>query len=64
MSWKEKLQHKYALSEQGANDMIKAFLTATVSNIVLMFPVGLLYFLVIRRGFIHRCREYLEYQSV
>lgn len=26
--------------------MIKAFLTATVSNIVLMFPVGLLYFLV------------------
>ena len=46
MSWKEKLQHKYALSEQGANDMIKAFLTATVSNIVLMFPVGLLYFLV------------------
>lgn len=46
MSWKEKLQHKYALSEQGANDMIKAFMTATVSNIVLMFPVGLLYFLV------------------
>ena len=46
MSWKEKIQHKYALSEQGANDMIKAFLTATVSNIVLMFPVGLLYFLV------------------
>ena len=44
MSWKEKLQHKYALSEQGTNDMIKAFLTATVSNIVLMFPVGLLYF--------------------
>ena len=46
MSWKEKLQHKYALSEQGANDMIKALLTATVSNIVLMYPVGLLYFLV------------------
>lgn len=46
MSWKEKLQYKYALSEQGTNDMIKAFLTATVSNIVLMFPVGLLYFLV------------------
>ena len=46
MSLKEKLQHKYALSEQGAADMIKAFLSATLSYIVLMFPVGLLYSLV------------------
>lgn len=43
---KEKLQHKYALSEHGARDMIKAFVSVTISDIVLMFPVGLLYFLV------------------
>lgn len=43
---KEKLQHKYALSEQGARDMIRAFVSVTISDIVLMFPVGLLYFLV------------------
>jgi len=42
----KKLQRKYALSEKGARDMIKAFTACTVSYIVLMFPVGLLYFLV------------------
>ncbi len=46
MTWKEKLQHKYALSEQGAKDMIHAFLSATLSYIVLMFPVGILYSLI------------------
>ena len=46
MTLKEKLQHKYALSEQGAKDMIHAFVSVTISNIVLMFPVGLLYYLV------------------
>lgn len=46
MNLKEKLKHKYALSEQGAKDMIRAFISVTISNIVLMFPVGLLYFLV------------------
>ena len=46
MGLKEKIQHKYALSKQGANDMIKAFVSVTVSNIVLMFPVGVLYFFV------------------
>ena len=46
MSFKEKLQHKYALSPQGAGDMIKAFVSVTCSNIVLMLPVGMLYFLV------------------
>ena len=45
MSIKEKLKHKYALSDQGASDMIKAILYVTISNIVLMFPVGLLYLL-------------------
>ena len=46
MSIKEKLMHKYALSEQGAADMIKAFVSVTVSDLVLMIPVSLLYFLV------------------
>ena len=46
MSLKEKIQHKYALSEQGAKDMIKAFVSVTISDIVLMFPVGMLYSLV------------------
>ena len=46
MGLKEKIQHKYALSKQGANDMIKALVSVTVSNIVLMFPVGVLYFFV------------------
>lgn len=46
MKVKERLQHKYALSEQGAGDMIKAIIAVTVSNIVLMLPVGMLYSLV------------------
>ena len=46
MTLKEKLQHKYALSEQGAKDMLKGFVTVTISNIVLMLPVGMLYMLV------------------
>ena len=46
MSLKEKLMHKYALSQQGASDMIKAFVSVTVSDLVLMIPVSLLYFLV------------------
>lgn len=46
MSLKEKLQHKYALSNKGAQDMIKAFVSVSISDIVLMLPVGLLYYLV------------------
>jgi ATP-binding cassette subfamily B protein len=46
MGLSEKLQHKYALSEKGASDMIKAFAACTFSNIVLMLPVALLYYLV------------------
>ena len=42
----EKLLHKYALSKQGASDMIKAIISATISNIILMVPVALLYYLV------------------
>lgn len=46
MSLNEKLQHKYALSKKGAADMIKAFISVTLSDIVLMLPVTLLYYLV------------------
>lgn len=46
MKFNEKLQHKYALSKQGASDMIKAFVSVTIADIVLMFPVGLLYELI------------------
>lgn len=42
----EKLMHKYALSKQGASDMIKAIISATISNIILMVLVALLYYLV------------------
>ena len=33
---KEKLMHKYALSSQGAQDMIKAFISVTISDLILM----------------------------
>ena len=41
----EKIKHKYALSDQGAHGMIKAIFAVTLSNLVFMFPVGLLYLL-------------------
>ena len=46
MTLREKIKHKYALSEQGAKDMMRAFVSVSVSNILLMLPVGLLYYLV------------------
>jgi len=42
----ERLQHKYALSRQGAVDMIKASVSVTVTNIVLMMTAGILYTLI------------------
>lgn len=42
----EKLQHKYALSRQGAMDMVKACFLVALSNIILMMPAGLLYQLI------------------
>ncbi|TCL59027.1 ATP-binding cassette subfamily B protein [Kineothrix alysoides] len=42
----KKLQRKFALSEQGAKDLIKGILAGTLQNIAFMFPVGLLYYLV------------------
>ncbi|MCR5366929.1 ABC transporter ATP-binding protein [Eubacterium sp.] len=41
-----KLKHKYALSTQGAKDMIKACISVTVTNITMMMPAGILYSLI------------------
>ncbi len=42
----EKLQHKFALSRQGAIDMIKACIAVCLSDIVFMFQAGILYLLI------------------
>lgn len=42
----EKLQRKFALSRQGAKDLIKGIFGCTLQNIAFMLPVGLLYYLV------------------
>ena len=39
----EKIKHRYALSDQGAKQMIWACISVTLSNLVLMFPIALLY---------------------
>lgn len=45
MTLTEKLKHKYALSDKGAKGMIRAVASVTLSNVILMLPVGLLYML-------------------
>jgi hypothetical protein len=40
------LRHKYALSQQGARDLVKSCLACAGMDIVLMLPVGVLFFLV------------------
>lgn len=42
----ERLKHKYALSTQGAKDMVKACICVAITNIVLMMPAGVLYCLI------------------
>jgi len=42
----ERLKHKYALSTQGAKDMIRACICVTITNIALMMPAGILYSLI------------------
>ena len=42
----KKLQKKYALSEQGAKDLIKGCIACAFQNLSFMFPVSLLYYLV------------------
>ena len=40
------IRHKYAASEQGAKDLVKSCLSCAGMDIVLMLPVGLMFFLV------------------
>jgi ATP-binding cassette subfamily B protein len=42
----EKLKHKYALSTQGAKDMIKACISVTITNMAFMMTAGVLYTLI------------------
>ena len=42
----KKLQRSFALSEQGAKDLVKGCLCCALQNIAFMFPVGMLYYLV------------------
>ncbi len=42
----QKLQKRFALSEQGAKDLIKGCLACALQNISFLFPVTLLYYLV------------------
>ena len=42
----ERLKHTFALSDQGAKDMVKAFFACILHNFSLMVPVVLLYNLV------------------
>ena len=42
----QKLQHKYALSHEGAVDMVKACICVTVKDITLMMTAGVLYQLI------------------
>ena len=42
----KRLQKRYALSQQGAKDLVKGCLACVLQNLSFMFPVGLLYFLV------------------
>lgn len=42
----KKLQKKFALSEQGAKDLVKGCVACMFQNISLIFPAGLLYWLI------------------
>ena len=42
----KRLQKRYALSEQGAKDLVKGCLACVLQNLSFMFPVGLLFSLV------------------
>lgn len=42
----EKLMRKYALSRQGAKDLVKGCLACVLQNLSFMPPVALLYFMV------------------
>ena len=42
----ERLKRKYALSDKGAKNLIKAGLACTLQNIACMLPIGLIYLLI------------------
>lgn len=42
----ERLMNRFALSKEGAKGLMKATIACTVADLILMFPVGLLYLLV------------------
>lgn len=42
----EMIKHKFALSDEGAKDMIKACISAAISDFILMGPAGILYMLI------------------
>lgn len=42
----DRIMKRFALSKEGAKGLVAAILACTVSDLVLMFPVGLLYFAV------------------
>ncbi len=46
MTMKEWLKHKYALSDEGARDMIRACISVTCTNLVFMMAAGVLYTLI------------------
>ena len=46
MKIRDKLQHTFALSKEGADDMIKACISVTVTNMSLMMTAGVLYTLI------------------
>ena len=46
MSIIETFRHKYALTRQGAKDLMKSSLASAAMDIVLMLPVGLMFYLV------------------
>ncbi|SFL36421.1 ATP-binding cassette, subfamily B [Lachnospiraceae bacterium KH1T2] len=46
MNMIERLQHKYAITREGAVSLIKACVSCSISYIVLMFPAALLYLLI------------------
>ena len=42
----KRLQKRYALSEQGAKDLVKGCLACVMQNLSFMLPVGLLFYFV------------------
>ncbi len=42
----ERLMKRFALSEEGAKGLVRATVACAVADLMLMFPVGLLYLLV------------------